>query len=286
MRTILLPTDFKKHSEKAMSFAINIAKRANAKIIVTNCFFIPNVDINIPVDILEDLYLSQRKASEKALTQWCQEISSYKNSLGESIQTEFIADQNIPSAKILALIDEKEISLIVMGVENKKHLLNLLGSTALDVSSKAHCPVLLVHEKSEYSYFNKVFFAIENVKEDLIKIKQMIPFLRPYDSEISVLHIDPLPKNTDALEAMLCQKSEYDSLLNRIMKKYRYYPNVHFHYNVSDETFKKMDLILRTEKPDLLVLIYKERPFTKSIFHKSVIKEIIKKKDTPLLIIH
>ncbi len=286
MKNILLPTDFKKHSEKAMEFAINIAKRANAKIIVTNCFFVPNVDINIPVDILEDLYLSQRIASEKALMQWCQEISSHKNSLGEPIQTEFIADQNIPSSEILKLVDEKKISLIVMGVENKKHLLNLLGSTVLHVSSTAHCPVLLVHEKSEYSYFNKVFFAVEDVKEDLIKIKQIIPLTQPYDSEISVLHIDPLPKNTDALEAMLFQKSQYDNLLNRISKKHILYPNIQFHYNISDETFKKMNHILRTEEPDLLVLIHKDRPFVKSIFHKSVIKEIIKNTDTPLLIIH
>ncbi len=286
MKIILLPTDFKKHSEKAMSFAINIAKRANAKIIVTNCFFVPNEDINVPLDILGDLYISQRNASEESLKQWCQEISSHKNSLGESLQTEFIADQNIPSSKILNLVDEKNISLIVMGVENKKHLLNLLGSTVLDVCSAAHCPVLLVHEQSEYSYFNKVFFAIEDVKEDLIKIKQIIPFTRPYDSEISVLHIEPLPKDTDALEAMLCQKSEYDRLLNRITKKHSHYPNIYFHYNISDDTFKKMDHKLRTENPDLLVLIHKDRPFIKSIFHKSVIKEIIKNTDTPLLIIH
>lgn len=286
MKTILLPTDFKKHSEKAMLFAIKIAQKINAKIIVTNCFFVPNIDINTPVDIMEEFYISQRAEAEKALDKWCKQISSYKNSLEEAIPSEFVTEQNIPSSQILKLVEEKKVDLIVMGVENQKHILNLLGSTALHVSKTASCPVLLVHEKSEYHYLNKVFFAVEEIKEDLPKIKKVIPFTRAYDSEISVFHIDPLPKNKDALEAMLCQKSEYDHLLNRIMKKYNYYPNIHFHYNISDETFKKMDYTLRTEQPDLLVLIHKDRPLLKSIFHKSVIKEIIKNTTTPLLIIH
>ncbi|MDB5273224.1 MAG: hypothetical protein JWO58_1591 [Chitinophagaceae bacterium] len=286
MKTILLPTDFTKHSQQAMKFAIHLAKRANAKIIVSHCFFVPNLDINTPVDILEDLYIDQKKAAEKSLMQTCQEISLHKNSKGETLQTEFIAEQDIPFVEILKLIQDKKIDLIVMGVEDHKHLFNLLGSTALHVSRTSSCPVLLIHEENEVCDFNRVYFALEDVKEDLAKVKQLIPLTRIYESEISILHIDPLPKNEDALEAMLYQKKQYDQLLSQIVQVYKHYPNIHFHYNISDETFQKMNQILQADRPDLLVLIHKERPLMESIFHKSVIRQFLKTSPVPLLILH
>jgi len=286
MKTILLPTDFKKPSQKAMKFAIHIAKRANAKIIVTNCFFVPNLDINTQVELLEDFYTEQRKAAEKSLMQCCQYISLHKNSHGEYIQTEFVAEQNIPSSEIEKLAEEKKADLIVMGVDDEVHLLTLLGSTTLHVAKTSTCPVLLIHEKTKIQDFNRVYFALENIKTDLVKLKQLIPLTRIYDSEISILHIDPLPKDEDALEAMLYQKSQYDRLLNQIIQVYKHYPNIHFHYNISDETFQNMNQLLQTDHPDLLVLVHKERPLLESIFHKSVIRKLLKTSDVPLLILH
>ena len=286
MKTILLPTNFSPHSEQAMQFAINIAKLSNAKIIVSHCFFVPNLDINTPVDILEELYVQNKKDADQLLTQCCQNIALHKNNEGVPIPTTFISEQNLPYSHVRKIVEEHTVDLIVMGIETKKHLFELLGSTALHVANTSTCPVLLVHDKSQYKYFNKVFFAIENVKEDIQKLKKIIPFTRLYDSEISLLHIDPLPKDEDALEAMLYQKQQYECLLNQIVQEYKHSPNIHFHYNISDETFKKMDQVLKTEEPDLLVLVHKDRSLLESIFHKSTIKQILINNSIPLLIIH
>lgn len=285
MKTILLPTDFGKHSEKALEFAIQIARKSNAKIIVAHSFFISTMDVYVPVDTLQDIYEEEREDSEKELISYCQKIALNRSESGDMLQAEFVTEQNLPASEILHLIKEKKIDLVVMGTEGEDHLLGFLGSTTLEVLNKAKCPVLVVHEQSTFKEFHNIYFAIQEMKEDLLKIRQLIPLAGFFNGEISILHIDRFPEEMNTLRKMWKEKEESEIFLDGIKKRYNY-PTIKFHFDISDNTFKKMDEVLEKDSPDLMVLVHKKRNWFENIFHKSVIKYLVKNTNTPLLIIH
>lgn len=285
MKTILLPTDFGKHSEKALDFAIYLAQKSNAKIIVAHSFFVATMDAYVPPNMLQDIYEEEKKSSEKALSNYCQRISSNRSVDGKRLDAEYVAEQNIPSSEILELVKEKNIDLVVMGTEGEDQLFGFLGSTTLDVLNKAKCPVLVVHEHSSLKDFHKIYFAVEDMKEDFLKIKHVVPLARLFNAEISILHIDRFPEEINALREMYEQKEESEILLSGIKEQYNY-PSIKFHYDVADNTFKKMDEVLEKNGPDLMVLVHQKRNWVSAFFHRSVISYLVRSTNTPLLIIH
>jgi nucleotide-binding universal stress UspA family protein len=53
MKTILVPTDFSKNAENALQYAINLANKMQAKIILLHSFHIDYTNAGIPADIIE-----------------------------------------------------------------------------------------------------------------------------------------------------------------------------------------------------------------------------------------
>src|SRR5688572_27742523 len=103
MQTILLPTDFLKHSEKAKEFAIEIAKLSNAKIIVTHAYHLPMFDVNIPRSAMEELCEEEKESAEQNLQKICTSISKHRTLSGEKINNKCIAELNLPLTEISQL---------------------------------------------------------------------------------------------------------------------------------------------------------------------------------------
>lgn len=285
MKTILLPTDFGKHSEKAMDFAIQIARKADAKIIVTHSFYIPTMDVNIPANMLREVYDEEKENTEKELIKYSRQISSNISESGEPLKAEYIAEQNFATDEILKLVREKKVDMVIMGTGGEDHLFGILGSTTLEVLNKVNCPVLVVHAESRFRDFEKIYFALENTKEDLLRIKHLIPLARLFRSKISLLHIERFPEEINELRDRWENKEDSEILLSGIREEYNF-PDIKFRYEISDNTFEKIDAVLEDQKPDLMVLVRQERNWFEKFFHKSVIRYLVRSTDTPLLVIH
>lgn len=285
MRTILLPTDFKEHSNKALEFAIRIAQKTNSKIIVTHSFFIPIMDIYMPPEAYQETYDEVKTTTENQLASYCQRISRHTYDNGMAIVNEQIAEYDLAVPEILKIIREKEIDLVIMGTECDDHTLGLIGSNVLEILNKAACPLLIVHEDTVYNDIKQIYIGLEDVAEELPKITQVIPMARAFEAEVTLFHIDKLPLAIDDLSDLWESRKYYEYLLDDIKKDYEY-ANINFQYNLSDETFEKIEDVLAKHLPDLLVLIYQKRNWLERLFHRSVIKELLRKKRTPMLVIH
>ena len=51
MKTIFVPTDFSDNAEKALEFAVCMAKKENARILLFHAFHMPYVSPDVPMDV-------------------------------------------------------------------------------------------------------------------------------------------------------------------------------------------------------------------------------------------
>lgn len=150
LQRILLPTDFSKHSEVAMTYAAALAEKFSAKklyllhVVQDLALFIPDaVAVAPPIAPPVEEFLA---AAGQALEQ----LSKTGPLKDLPVQRE--VREGTPFYEIIRFAKETDIDLIVMGTHGHTGLTHvLLGSVTEKVVRKAPCPVLTVrHPEHEF----------------------------------------------------------------------------------------------------------------------------------------
>jgi nucleotide-binding universal stress UspA family protein len=142
MKTILVPTDFSPHSEKALGVAERLAKLTGGKIHLLHCYQINPGGISpYGIAVPEEFDREVRDAAEKKVEDLEQRVAAH------GIEVEVHLTSRFPSQAVSDLAEELGADLIVMGTRGStglKHI--LLGSVAERTLRIAPCPVLTVKE--------------------------------------------------------------------------------------------------------------------------------------------
>jgi nucleotide-binding universal stress UspA family protein len=278
MKTILVPTDFSPSSERALDFAVNIAKKTNAKIILANAYYIPTFDLEAPPQMLQRMYDQEDQEIKSKLQEICLKTSKNTSLEGIPLACEFIAELKLPVPEIYETATKNNVDLIIMGTEGKDNILGFFGSVTLDVIDRVHSPVMVVKENLKYKDFKKIVYAVEDLEKDITSITQLIPIAKLFNAEIDIIHIEKTKsKQVDALNAE-------NSIV--AIRKSNDYAKVKLRQVYAEEISKGLKDVLEQEPFDLIVLMKKERQWLENIFHKSVIKDFISEGKIPLLVIH
>ncbi|MBX9850877.1 MAG: universal stress protein [Cytophagaceae bacterium] len=285
MKNILFPTDFSEHSETALNAAIEIAKKADAKIFVVNAFYVPSLDINASPSMAQQFYTEEKIEIEKELEKICAKISLQKNHSGKYIQTKYLAELNTPAQEVLKAVEEKDIDLIVMGCEPKSSFVDFFISTSWEVIKEAKCSVLVLQEDTPLKPLQNIYFAVENIKQELYSIKELTALAKIFNSQIVVTHINPFATTIDELKEIKDQDNDAITFINAI-KEYVSYNNIIYYPVFSDEISEGINQAITKHTCDLLAVVKQNRTWYENLFHTSITKELLTKIKTPLLIVH
>lgn len=136
IKTILVPTDFSEHAEKAFATAIQFAEAFEARIELLHVYdlghFVALYEVNVPEDVI-------RATASRKLEPWVERAKKK----GIEVSTHLVVDT--PSQAIVERAEQQKADLIVMGTRGLgavKHM--LLGSVAERTVRRAPCPVLTV----------------------------------------------------------------------------------------------------------------------------------------------
>ena len=149
LKRILIPTDFSKHSQNALSYAAAFAEKFGAELYLLHvvqdlALFIPDAITVTPpiVPPVEELTASVRAALDRVI----QENQLQRLPVFAEVR------EGTPFYEIIQFAKEKDIDLIVMGTHGRGWLAHvLLGSVTEKVVRKAPCPVLTVrHPEHEF----------------------------------------------------------------------------------------------------------------------------------------
>ncbi|MFK7778817.1 MAG: universal stress protein [Gimesia sp.] len=139
IKKILIPTDFSEPSQEATMYAVELAKKFNAKLYLLNVIEDPIVYM----PMFESYALPPKEDFESfaktRLDNWI--LDEDKGDL--EIETKWIHGN--PFVDILKFAKEEDIDIIVIGTHGRSFTAHLLmGSVAEKVVRKASCPVLTV----------------------------------------------------------------------------------------------------------------------------------------------
>ncbi len=141
-KNILVPTDFSRCSDNAVSHALDLAREYHARIYLLHVIGLLqqcSVDYCLDGATLAEV---ERQSTEAAATMMKEQISKMAGAGEADIQTD--VRQGVPYEEILREQMEKKIDVIVMGSRGKTGLLSHFGSVADNIARRAQCPVLIV----------------------------------------------------------------------------------------------------------------------------------------------
>ena len=161
IHNILLATDFSPSSQAALQYAVVVAKRYQANLVVVHVVS-ESVYAEVPSELLAE-------AKTRTIADVRTRLEQFRPGL-EELQTEFILEEGHVADTLLALTQSKSIDLVIVGTRGHRRLERfLLGSVAEKLSRQAGCPVLVVPE-SAVSYEERSqrerFFAPRTFRKD------------------------------------------------------------------------------------------------------------------------
>ncbi len=157
MKTILVGVDFTKSAENTIKYAIEVAKKSEAKVLLFHVLTAPVVHTTSGLVFIdgESFANNDKKKMEELQKQLSQKNPKVK------IEIELTYDSI--RERVSKLYKKNKINLTVLGLETKSKISKFIyGTTSADLTGKIDCPIITVPEKYKHHEIKKILIAIDN----------------------------------------------------------------------------------------------------------------------------
>ena len=272
MNTIIVPTDFSKNAENALTFAIAIAKKNESKIVVVHTNHYDMAASTIPPELEAQQFIQLQKITKDKLEAIQKEVISKGVECKTAIEIGPLND----------VLDEiatrKRAKLIVMGTQGASGLQEtFLGSNTESAINNTKTPVLAVPEDYTFNDFEKVVFTTNYERRSAMDFKHLIHLIELFRSNIKILHVANGELNYAEEEKLLT------TFENEMKEKYPS-ANISSQLMYGEETENIMTDFIKREHVNLVCFTTKHRGLLERIFGKSSItKKMIYHSSVPIL---
>ncbi len=275
MNTILVPTDFSQNAKNALNFAIGIAKKGKAKIILLHAYNITYLSPDMPLDYLSEQLSSAELESARILNVLCEKVKKENK-----ITCEFVNQEGLAIDVILDTVKNKNPNLVIMGTKGATGLKEvLIGSNTAKVMGKAACPVIAIPEKATFDLMKKIVYATDYHPSDITALNKLVEFAKIFKSKIKVLHIT----NTDDL--MDVEEKRMLNFKKKVIAKLDY-AGISFQLLYAKNIEKKLEKYVKDESINLLAMSTRYRNLIERLFGKSLTKKLAYHTKVPLMAFH
>ncbi len=275
IKKILVPTDFSPNAHNALMYAVSIAKKERAKIILLHVFSINYISSEVPIEYFaEELAVTGNEAAKQLNT-----LSKEVKKTGK-INCETINRQGIAVDTIVDTIKKKQIDLVVMGTKGASGIKEILmGSNTSKVISKASCPVIAVPEKAVFQGIKKIVYATDYHLSDVVNLKQLAGMAKVFRAKLNVVHIanDQYTKREE--------EKHMDKFAKKVEQKI-HYSNISHKLLHGFDIEKKLQQYLKRESANLLATSTRYRSLIEKLFGSSITKKIAYHTKVPLIAFH
>ena len=273
MKSILVPTDFSDSAENALMYAIDLAQKESAELILLHVYHleptVSYIDVPVPDD---EIKLSEEKWMEKLRT------LQVKITHAGGVRSQLVARLDLAVDGIIKEAEERNCDLIVMGTHGESGLKDLLfGSITSRVIDRAHCPVIAVPQGALYHPVKKITYACNYSSVDIETLQKLLEIAEPFGAQLNILHV----YEGDELEAM----EEMKKFMSVVDKKIAY-PNLSYQIIGGADVSRKLEEYLKTEAADLLVISTHEKTFRDKLFTTSTAHELVFHSQVPIMAFH
>lgn len=262
MKPILCPTDFSDCSKNALEYASMLAMRQERKVIVLHVLHVPTVDMYSPASVLSSVMDAQKASAKNKLEALIEALSdSYDCEYEWQVEFGFATDNIAEQA------NERDAAFICMGTHGMNNAVErMLGSVSYDTVKKVDKPIIVVPETSSLKEIEHITLAFD-ADEDLdLDEKKINDALKDYVYNTAWVHV-----NKDQSKDLSIITEE----------------GSHHRYEIGGEKIvEALADFIELKSSDMLVLKQQQRGFIEDLFHKSIIKEVLKESGVPVMIIN
>ena len=271
MKKILYATDFSKNAEKAFNFALKIAEKHHADLIMLHVFNVP------PVFGHTYSTIGPAEMKRQAAASWESYLQKFFKQFNTDIHPTFMALENPSVVKgICSVIEEHKPDLVVTGTKGKSLLKEIfVGSTTKALVKESPAPVLAIPTDADYSDFDNVIYASDFREVDLDALELLIQLVKPYKPEIRLIHVST--------------ESEYKSIqemewFKDLVQENISYKDISFELLLSERVFERLSNYVQNHDIDLMVMLEKERNgIVDKLFHEDLVWKMEYHTSIPIL---
>ena len=270
MKKILFATDFSSNANKAFGFALNLAEKHQAELIMLH------VNNALPGYDQPDI-AGPDEMTKQTGKSWENSLEIFFKQSNSDIQPTYIANKNSSVVKgILSVIEKYQPQLVVIGTKGKKPVKELLfGSTTKALIKRSPVPVMAVPEYAELADYNKILYTSDFREFDLKALQDLVELVRPFEPEIKILHM-----STDNELKRLEKIEWFKELINDNIS----YPAISCELVMADDVFNTLNRYMTENDFDMLVMLEKERNgILDKLFHEGLVSKMEFRTWIPLL---
>jgi nucleotide-binding universal stress UspA family protein len=264
-KRILVPTDFSPNAEKALNYAVQLAKKSEGEI-----YLIHSVESG-----MTDTEAANAPDKLDILTKSIRETEKVKST--NKIYT------GITLYAILDSISEFKIDLVVMGtLGNAKASKKIFGSRTASVIGKSPVPVLAIPLMSEWKKPKKILLAVKNFDESESRIHPVINMASLFGAGIQVAIFTDT--DDDYVEDYAENEKKITKYRDHLKKQFK---NVEINaVHLAGEKFiDNVKNWIDTNQIDMLVMLTHKKNIFEKFFIGSKTKKMSYYVDIPLLAI-
>jgi len=283
---ILVPVDFTISTKKACEYALGIADKLNAEVVLLHSYYfdiMPLVNFAEPYtyQISSDKTLSQIKSqAEENMLKFYEEARAMAKAKGyDKTKIRYYLTHGLPEDEILAYCQEHDTGAIIMGrnAESVEKHDSMFGNLTTTILEKATVPVLSIPEKSEFVGVGKtnILYATNFDKFDFKAIRKLMGLVYLFDVTIYCVHV-----GHEKWDSVLL-----DKLKSHIETHYRGYD---FKCALIDDEniLHGLQSFIDNNSIDIITMTTHKRDFIERFFKPSLTKKMLYSTSKPMLVFH
>jgi len=285
MKTIIVLTDFSDNAASAAQYALHLAKKVNANLLLCNTF---PVHAQMPAAYAFGWPAEEYNVLNAESTTGLNEL---KKLLDDQVDGARLNNGHHPKINILSFggdINEAvneaarqtEVNLVVAGMHNKDLLSGILLENHVNsLINSLNYPLLLIPPDYHFEPIKKVGFATDMhvVENDMKALEKLTSLIRPLFSEILLTNVDN--EGVQDIEFMHWKAGILKDITDKLDYPY-------FDYSVlrSQSIENGLNYLCEHNGIAMLAMIHHRHSFLDRIFKRSYSKKMAEKINIPLMI--
>ncbi|HVV54403.1 MAG TPA: universal stress protein [Mucilaginibacter sp.] len=283
MKTIAVLTDFSERAEHAAVYALQLAKKIKANILLFNAFIVP-ADTPMagqlvwPVSDYEEIKKDTEKGLAKLAKKFEKELKE-QHTIGAFLPAvSYQCEEGAVANNIAALEENRDIIMLVMATHGADEISAFMfGNNCRQVIDAATVPVLIVPSKARIRNIEKFAFATDITYSDVQYIRSLSGLAKRFSAEVMITNVSP----DNPLDS---QRDTAVRLFMEDVAKEVDYSKINYLSIPNNSVKKGLEWLIENVKFDILVMVHRKSTFFEFLFRSSMTKKIADHTVVPLLV--
>jgi nucleotide-binding universal stress UspA family protein len=274
MKTILVLTDFSINADYAVQYALKLAQKIEANLLLCNIYELP-----------QDARMTGRKAYEQNSIEDLSELSArlkteidkYKEGLFRPELSQCSYPGSVAD-RINEIAGKNEVIMGVVSSHNANWLSTLIsGNHTRNIIEAADFPILMIPYQIRFSNYKSIAFATAMNYTDITVLESLTGLAKHMNSEILVTQV------ADAFADKKFELKELKQFFNQIPGKINY-PNIRYYIFENRTIINGLTWLTTHVEIDLLVLVHRRRNWMQKLLSGSITQQLAVFFNKPILI--